>query len=488
MANSAIDELTQKLLGGEIDEEQFRNEVEALQNNLVQPVKSDQSVLSEKLFNPDKYKDVLGNQYSKDTTRTVDQRKVMSTPMPKFAAPEDRRKELYKAYFEQGNQPIPEDARLDQLKNEAMQQDAKGNVIGSAFRGLGTIATSLGAPAVGNDIQQEWSRPNRLSWDTKQRAAELENFIAKKRGLMSEANKYAGAEQDKMNKAALDKYSKDIDAFKAGIGTKTSVSEHSSLEGSKEAVERPPKAAGGGAAKGGLPLGTDIDHVFQYVKPDGKVEALAYVPREGINTSSRPYQKAVAEFDKDIRKANSLLAGMNTVHQSGKALIDKGLTARLSDVEDAAALDNLATGVATMQNNDLGAGVPTGKEYERSMAALGLDSTKPLSKNSIIALAGSIFGDKKRADALKAILDITYANYAQWMKDRLEANPNGLISVPYDKSAHKPANVPGITDTALAAPRMGVAPAATSDRKVGDIKTFPNGRKGRWDGRGWVPL
>jgi hypothetical protein len=37
-------------------------------------------------------------------------------------------------------------------------------------------------------------------------------------------------------------------------------------------------------------------------------------------------------------------------------------------------------------------------------------------------------------------------------------------------------------------PGGGAAPASGSGAKVGDIKTFPNGKKGKWDGQGWEPI
>lgn len=52
-----------------------------------------------------------------------------------------------------------------------------------------------------------------------------------------------------------------------------------------------------------------------------------------------------------------------------------------------------------------------------------------------------------------------------------------------------PSGRPRIRGSAsVGAGAIGAPPPAQAGPKVGDVKTFPNGRKGRWDGRGWVAI
>ena len=47
------------------------------------------------------------------------------------------------------------------------------------------------------------------------------------------------------------------------------------------------------------------------------------------------------------------------------------------------------------------------------------------------------------------------------------------------------ANRKNSLDTQLKDTRSRIGSGAETGPKVGDIKTFPNGNKGRWDGKGW---
>jgi len=371
MANSAMGELIQKFASGEIDAEQLQAEAEALNANMVQPTqsKSNTGVLSTKLSNPDAYDDVSGSLGFKDETRTTEKKKILSTPMPKFVSPEDKRQQLAAWFEERASKPLPEDAQLGQLRDRAMQQDAKGNVIGSAFRGLGTIATSLGAPAVGNDIQQEWSRPNRLSWDTKQRAAELENFIAKKRGIMADAGKYADTEQDKLNTGAMKKYEADVRAFIPTVGEKTTQSVHTVNEASKEDKKRP---LGSGIAR--PPRKTDYDKKREDAIASSKMKYLdGFIKLEdGHVPMTTP---ALDKYKERIGESENIVAGLKDIKAALEAY-KKNPTFYNKNRQEAQSLANLATASMSVAQKQ---GALQKEEYINAMKGMGMDVNKMLS-------------------------------------------------------------------------------------------------------------
>ncbi len=116
------------------------------------------------------------------------------------------------------------------------------------------------------------------------------------------------------------------------------------------------------------------------------------------------------------------------------------------------------------------------KEIERAWRGTG-GSTADI--QSLIASIGQNLGKQQQREALAAFVDLVNGKLDATQQQRDNIMGAAASGIPILFEQNKP-----IIDK-IHQRASGASDSSSTADKVGDVKTFPNGKKGRWDGQGW---